>query len=466
MNSRRNITVLFGLLALAGLGLGLGLGLGGSDDPGETAPAVESAAADGDVAAPADDSVAGSEPGAPGGAEPDGAVDLVKPTFDVVRISPSGDAVIAGRAAPGAEITVTLDGEKEVGTVRADERGEWVLLPSEPLPPGTHEFTLSSRLPDGAVLESDQAVVLVVPDPGKALVEGETGEQTMAVIVPREGEGASTVLQHPGEGAGAMTGVVLDTLDYDETGTLILSGRGRPGGSLRAYLDDEKIGEAPIGADGRWRIVREMTIAPGPHALRLEERGPDGTVVARSETPVSRIGPEDAAAVPGQSLLVVRPSDAQEPGAAMSVVLDTLDYDETGTLILSGRGRPGGSVRAYLDNDFIGSAPIGADGRWRIVPDNPLSPGLYTLRLDELGADGTVIARIETPLSRARQEETELAPGQALIVVQPGNSLWRIARRIYGGGVHYTLIFKANSDQIRDPDLIYPGQIFTLPQGG
>ena len=48
-------------------------------------------------------------------------------------------------------------------------------------------------------------------------------------------------------------------------------------------------------------------------------------------------------------------------------------------------------------------------------------------------------------------------------VVQPGNSLWRISRRYYGRGIMYTLIFKANSSQINDPDLIYPGQIFDIP---
>ena len=48
-------------------------------------------------------------------------------------------------------------------------------------------------------------------------------------------------------------------------------------------------------------------------------------------------------------------------------------------------------------------------------------------------------------------------------MVQPGNSLWRIARRIYGGGMRYVVIYEANRDQIRDADLIYPGQIFVTP---
>ncbi|HJN60936.1 MAG TPA: LysM peptidoglycan-binding domain-containing protein, partial [Alphaproteobacteria bacterium] len=57
----------------------------------------------------------------------------------------------------------------------------------------------------------------------------------------------------------------------------------------------------------------------------------------------------------------------------------------------------------------------------------------------------------------------ELLLGDALVVVQPGNSLWRIARRAYGGGVYYTEIYGANRAQILDPDMIFPGQILALP---
>jgi len=49
------------------------------------------------------------------------------------------------------------------------------------------------------------------------------------------------------------------------------------------------------------------------------------------------------------------------------------------------------------------------------------------------------------------------------VVVQPGNSLWRISRRLYGKGVRNSVIYQANKNQIRDPDLIYPGQIFVVP---
>jgi hypothetical protein len=141
--------------------------------------------------------------------------------------------------------------------------------------------------------------------------------------------------------------------------------------------------------------------------------------------------------------------------------VDTVDYDDAGRLSLSGRARPGALVQLYLNNRFIGRTRAGSDGIWRLSPDRTVVPGLYTLRVDHVDANGKVLARMAFPFARA-EPLTEIRPG-TVVVVQPGNSLWRLARRAYGAGMQYTMIFEANRDQIRDPDLIYPGQIFTLP---
>ncbi len=87
--------------------------------------------------------------------------------------------------------------------------------------------------------------------------------------------------------------------------------------------------------------------------------------------------------------------------------------------------------------------------------------GLHTIRVDQVGDGGEVVARIEVSFSSENFRPP--AAGGRLVIVQPGNSLWRIARRTYGGGIRYALIYEANRDQIRDQDLIYPGQIFVLP---
>ena len=49
------------------------------------------------------------------------------------------------------------------------------------------------------------------------------------------------------------------------------------------------------------------------------------------------------------------------------------------------------------------------------------------------------------------------------MTVQPGNTLWAISKERYGEGIEYVKVFDANRDRIRNPDLIYPGQIFDLP---
>ena len=49
--------------------------------------------------------------------------------------------------------------------------------------------------------------------------------------------------------------------------------------------------------------------------------------------------------------------------------------------------------------------------------------------------------------------------------VKRGDNLWQISRHLYGEGMRYSTIYEANSDQIRDPDRIYPGQIFVVPGG-
>jgi nucleoid-associated protein YgaU len=145
--------------------------------------------------------------------------------------------------------------------------------------------------------------------------------------------------------------------------------------------------------------------------------------------------------------------------------LDTVDYDNRGEIVVGGHAEPGAEVRIYLDNGLLGQALAGADGRWQLRPDRPVPPGLHTLRADQLNGDSKVTARVETPFERAKP--TDLAQTESTansIVVQPGNSLWRMARRSYGSGWQYSVIYDANKEQIRDPDLIYPGQVLKLPQ--
>lgn len=272
----------------------------------------------------------------------------IKPSFDVVRVTRGGTGVIAGRAAPNAEVEIQADGQV-IGKVRADDRGEWVLIFEQPLKVGPSELSLIARSAGEEPKESEQVVVVVVPERGDERFF-DSGEGVMAVMTPRDGRGPSTILQRPSGSVDFGGGLMVETLDYDTEGVATFAGRATPRSEVRLFLDDKLLGSTRSDEQGRWTFSATEEIPEGDHVLRL----------------------------------------------------------------------------------------------------------------DQMMAEDKVQLRIEVPFTRGMPLDVARAEGS--IIVQPGNNLWQIARRLYGVGYHYTLIFGLNKDQIRDPDLIYPEQKFTLPK--
>ncbi|MEM6341806.1 MAG: LysM peptidoglycan-binding domain-containing protein, partial [Pseudomonadota bacterium] len=151
-----------------------------------------------------------------------------------------------------------------------------------------------------------------------------------------------------------------------------------------------------------------------------------------------------------------------------NVAIDTISYGDGGAVQLAGRAQEDAAeVRIYLDNDPIAVIDVDERGRW--TGDLPeVDAGVYTLRVDELNAKGDVTSRVETPFKREAPDvlaaATAADPDARSITVQTGATLWAIARDRYGDGALYVQVFEANRDTIRNPDLIYPGQVFALPE--
>jgi nucleoid-associated protein YgaU len=171
----------------------------------------------------------------------------------------------------------------------------------------------------------------------------------------------------------------------------------------------------------------------------------------------------------GAKVLQAAPSAAATGRAGVSI--DTIAYSATGEVMLSGRGAAEDRVRLYLDNRVLLEIAVAADGTWGgTLP--AVAAGVYTLRADQLSAQGRVTSRYETPFQREdpgalqSQPATLAPPGEVSVTVQPGFTLWRIARETYGDGFQYVVVYDANDHLIKDPDLIYPGQVFALPRIG
>ena len=153
-----------------------------------------------------------------------------------------------------------------------------------------------------------------------------------------------------------------------------------------------------------------------------------------------------------------------------NVALDTISYSAEGAVQLAGRAkRTSEAVRIYLNNKPIVTLEVDPDGRWRgDLPE--VDSGVYTLRVDEVAADGAVTSRIQTPFQREDPAALDAAREQdgnktaKRVTVQAGDTLWAISRERYGEGLLYVQVFEANRGSIRNPNLIFPGQVFDLPE--
>ncbi|MDA0704951.1 MAG: hypothetical protein O3A96_17200, partial [Proteobacteria bacterium] len=264
-----------GVLVLV-LAIGLNYWTGSTDD----AEVASAPAGDGQDAAPAPAASAPQVPAetAPAVA-PDGSKDAqasgaapdkpVPPSFDVVRVDPQGNAVIAGRAAPNA-VVIIRDGDKEIGRAQADARGEWVFVPDVALPAGSREFSLSALAEDGSETDSETKVVLAVPESS-----GNAGEQPAPIALEvrkDDASGAAKVLQAPGAQP-ADGGLAVRGIEYGKDGNLALSGTAAPNAEVRVYLDDIFVGTARADETGHWELVPESDIAAGQYTLRVDQLG-------------------------------------------------------------------------------------------------------------------------------------------------------------------------------------------------
>jgi len=270
----------------------------------------------------------------------------------------------------------------------------------------------------------------------------------------------------------------FDVARIDRDGTAVLAGRAAPGARIVILNGGREIATGQADARGEWVILlRDAPLAPGSHELRvvqhIEGRAPlvsDQAVLAVVPAPPAA----GAAGAPRQDTIVLvdpprGPTTLIQPGSAAGVpraqdlTLSTLDYDQDGRVTISGQAVAGASVRAYIDDVDAGGGVAGPDGRWRIAPERPVGIGKHRLRLDRLGPDGKPVARMELAFERLATPPGPSGAARRLHVVQ-GDNLWNIARAHYGDGWRFTVVFEANREQIRDPNLIYPGQVFTLPK--
>lgn len=397
------------------------------------------------------------------------------PSFDIVRVAPDGQALVAGRAAPGAEVQVDVDGA-EATAVQADSAGRFVAFVDLPPSAQPRVLSLSTQAADttAPAMQSAQSVIVAPITPAPPVVAPPLAEPSVAALPkpepqpePQPAPDSQTEAESRAEPVGlAQAAPVAKAPAVQTKAGQATAGQGSA--------------QAPSEAEA---AAAEATSTPSaPPATASEAPAPQGPASASAPT-------APAVLLADESGIRVMQGAPATPSANAPGGIEAISYDAAGEVMLAGRATPGAALRFYLDEAAVAEGRAQGDGQWQATLAG-VAPGTYRLRLDELGPDGVVSARYEIPFLRedpealarataaliapaatapgtpASEPAPEAAPGPVravAVTVQPGYTLWGIADRRYGSGFRYVSIFEANRDQIRDPDLIYPGQVFNLP---
>jgi nucleoid-associated protein YgaU len=340
------------------------------------------------------------------------------PTFDVVVIDPSGEGVIAGRAAPGWKVSVQSGGTK-VAEAKVDLQGEWSVVLEKPLPSGDHALSLKITSPDGTRALSSQETVRVAVG---------------SAVSAQQATGSTGLAQTP-QAAGSA-GVAQSTRQA----------------TASAELPSES---AP----------QTEAVAPpaDPNAHRA---------LARSEQVAATSQPEPGgtAAAPPKPKIVFKTVDYIDGKSG------------TGTVTITGTSEPGAKLSLFQDNKPLAETRADDDGHWSVQVAKTLSLGQHNFRVERSGAPpgmaGAAYVSIERaepkpepPASVVASKETASpkvatdgsASNPLIYIIRKGDTLWAIAKRYLGSGLRYPSIFEDNRQIIHNPDLIHPQQEVKVP---
>ena len=404
--------------------------------------------------------------------------------LDTARVDPSGFVTIAGRAEKGALIEVLL-GQNLIGTISVGNDGNFASIFEVPPSEEIRVLVLRTKKGEDFVYADESLVILpsqITDETGdenlqrsEDVASVDNSDEVTSIDTPQvEGstnESGDENLQGSEDVASVDNSDEVTSIDTPQVeGANVIQKQATTKLNDDASLEtEEKLGttNAATGkvSNGQQELVKDLSTTNSDQIIVEDPKMIEKATEDLNENTDTKVFQPKVIIADSDGVKVIQDDKRSDD----SLVLDSIAYDPLGNVTVGGRSNPSGLVRFYINNEAVSATKTNEAGYWE-ADLSDIIPGTYTLRIDELSLKGDVISRLESPFKREDREKLAnlIAPSTSpvrinIVTVQPGNTLWAIARKRYGDGLLYVQVFEANRDKIKNPDLIYPGQLFDLP---
>ena len=277
----------------------------------------------------------------------------------------------------------------------------------------------------------------------------------------------------------------VDILKVDPDGSFIIAGKAKPNTKINLLEKGIIIESANVNDSGSWAIVSEENLEAGDNLLTLGQSNPDGTLTQSEKVYITKIDEEKFS----KPIVIEIPNSSEDkisilqtPSLKNADLVNNIDsnlakkskiktenfnifsisFNETGFLSIQGIASYGKSIDILINDHFKYNVILDeTNPNWIFNSDYKLKFGIHKL-VATLKSEKKILSKIEMPFMRSEMPTSDFP--ENFILIKPGDMLWTISYRLYGNPLKYIEIYKENQDQISNPDLIFPGQVFILPK--
>ena len=252
--------------------------------------------------------------------------------------------------------------------------------------------------------------------------------------------------------------LTFDIVRLDKTGDVVIAGKTIPNIKVDILDGNEILASVFSDSNGDWVWISENPLPEGIKRFNLKHFDGEHEFFSHQNIIILR---EKNKYLSSKILKFYKTSSIEiinNKKKILGLSLDIAEYLDEDSLMLTGRTKPNAKVKLFFSDNFIKDSTSDNRGVWKIELKNFEFTDNNLIVTTEI--EGQKI-KLKTKIFENKIDPNFIFEKE--VIVKNGNSLWRIARKTLGGGVYYSEIYKSNMKEIENPDLIFPGQVFNIP---